>query len=110
MTDDLHPFSNPGRTKLSLVSRGLALPDGLPDSSRWLAQSNSAESTLDLRLPSGHFCSVPVGQPYTEASGFSLKLGSNGKAIMSCGGEWETVELVVAPAFYSKLTRKGSRM
>ncbi len=110
MTDDLHPFSNPGRTKLSLVSRGLALPDGLPDSSRWLAQSNSAESTLDVRLPSGHFCSVPVGQPYTEASGFSLKVGSNGKAIMSCGGESETVELVEAPSFYSKLTRKGSRM
>ncbi|PCI45506.1 MAG: sodium/sulfate symporter [Proteobacteria bacterium] len=110
MTDDLHPFSNPGRTKLSLVSRGLALPDGLPDSSRWLAQSNSAESTLDVRLPSGHFCSVPVGQPYTEASGFSLKLGDDGMAVMSCGGETETVELVEAPAFYSKLTRKGSRM
>jgi len=110
MTDDLHPFSNPGRTKLSLVSRGLALPDGLPDSSRWLAQSNSAETVLDLRLSSGHFCSVAVGQPYTEASGFSLKVGSDGEAIMSCGGESETIELVEAPGFYSKLTRKGSRM
>jgi len=110
MTDSLHPFSNPGRTKLSLVSRGLALPNGLPDASRWLAQSNSAESTLDLRLPSGHFCSVPVGQPYTEESGFSLKVDDDGKAVMSCGGELETVELVEAPAFYRKLTRKGSRM
>lgn len=110
MTDDLHPFSNPGRTKLSLVSRGLALPDGLPNSSRWLAQSNGAESTLDIRLPSGHFCSVPVGQPYTEASAFSLKLEENGKAVMSCGGELETVELVEAPSFYSQLTRKESRM
>ncbi|MDQ6955358.1 MAG: DASS family sodium-coupled anion symporter [Mariprofundaceae bacterium] len=65
---------------------------------------------MDLRLPSGHFCSVPVGQPYTEASGFSLKVGDNGMAVMSCGGESETVELVEAPTFYSKLTRKGSRM
>jgi len=110
MTDDLHPFSNPGRTKLSLVSRGLALPHGLPDASRWLAQSNSAESTLDLRLPSGHFCSVPVGQPYTEASAFSLHVGDDGEAVMSCGGESEAIELVETPAFYSKLTRKGSRM
>ncbi|MDQ6973946.1 MAG: DASS family sodium-coupled anion symporter [Mariprofundaceae bacterium] len=110
MTDDLHPFSNPGRTKLSLVSRGLALPDGLPNASRWLAQSNGAESTLDIRLPSGHFCSVPVGQPYTEASAFSLRLEENGKAVMLCGGELETVELVEAPSFYRQLTRKGSRM
>ncbi|MDX8397753.1 MAG: DASS family sodium-coupled anion symporter [Mariprofundaceae bacterium] len=107
---DLHPFSNPGRTKLSLVSRGLALPAGLPEASRWLAQSNSAESTLDLRLSSGHFCSVPVGQPYTEASGFSLHVEDGGVAMMSCGGESETVELVEAPAFYSQLTRKGARM
>jgi len=110
MTDDLHPFSNPGRTKLSLVSRGLALPDGLPNSSRWLAQSNGVETTLDLRLASGHFCSVPVGQPYTQESGFSLQLNDDGQAVMLCGGESESVELVEAPAFYSQLTRKGSRM
>ncbi|MDQ6994313.1 MAG: DASS family sodium-coupled anion symporter [Mariprofundaceae bacterium] len=110
MTDDLHPFSNPGRTKLSLVSRGLALPDGLPNASRWLAHANGTETVLDLRLSSGHFCTVPVGQPYTEASGFSLNVDANGQALMSCGGELESVELVEAPAFYSQQTRKGSRM
>ncbi|MDX8384680.1 MAG: SLC13 family permease, partial [Ghiorsea sp.] len=108
--DDLHPFSNPGRTKLSLVSRGLALPQGLPESSRWLAQTNGAETVLDLRLPSGHFCSVPVGQPYTEESGFALDSVDGNQATLLCGGELETVELVEAPAFYKKLTRKGSRM
>ncbi|HID35972.1 MAG TPA: sodium/sulfate symporter, partial [Ghiorsea sp.] len=110
MIDDLHPFSNPGRTKLSLVSRGLALPNGLPDASRWLAQTNAAESVLDLRLPSGHFCSVPVGQPYTEESGFSIQSVDGNQATLECGGELEVVELVEAPSFYKKLTRKGSRM
>ncbi|MDQ6990018.1 MAG: DASS family sodium-coupled anion symporter, partial [Mariprofundaceae bacterium] len=108
--DDLHPFSNPGRTKLSLVSRGLALPNGLPEASRWLAQTNGSETVLDLRLPSGHFCSVPVGQPYTEESGFALDSVDGNQATLLCGGELETVELVEAPAFYKKLTRKGSRM
>ncbi|MDX8388270.1 MAG: DASS family sodium-coupled anion symporter [Ghiorsea sp.] len=110
MTDDLHPFSNPGRTKLSLVSRGLALPNGLPEASRWLAQTNGSESVLDLRLPSGHFCSVPVGQPYTEESGFAVESVKGNRAQLICGGELETVELVQAPEFYKKLTRKGSRM
>ncbi len=110
MTDDLHPFSNPGRTKLSLVSRGLALPHGLPEASRWLAQTNGAETVLDLRLPSGHFCSVPVGQPYTEESGFSIASVHGNKAVLECGGEQETVELVEAPAFYKQRTRQGSRM
>lgn len=110
MVDDLHPFSNPGRTKLALVSRGLALPNGLPEASRWLAQTNAAESVLDLRLPSGHFCSVPVGQPYTEESGFSLVSVDGNKAVLACGGEQETVELIQAPAFYKQRTRKGSRM
>jgi len=110
MIDDLHPFSNPGRTKLSLVSRGLALPNGLPEASRWLAQTNGAESVLDLRLPNGSFCSVAVGQPYTEESGFALESVEGNKAVLLCGGETETVELVAAPAFYKKRTRKGSRM
>ncbi len=110
MTDDLHPFSNPGRTKLSLVSRGLALPHGLPEASRWLAQTNGAETVLDLRLASGHFCSVPVGQPYTEESGFSIASVNGNKAVLECGGEQETVELVEAPAFYKQRTRQGSRM
>lgn len=110
MVDDLHPFSNPGRTKLSLVSRGLALPNGLPEASRWLAQTNGAETVLDLRLPNGNFCSVAVGQPYTEESGFSLVSVNGNKAQLLCGGETETVELVETPSFYKKLTRKGSRM
>ena len=110
MTDDLHPFSNPGRTKLSLVSRGLALPNGLPEASRWLAQTNAAESVLDLKLPSGHFCSVPVGQPYTEESGFSIQSVNGNQATLECGGELETVTLIEAPSFYKQLTRKGSRM
>jgi len=106
----LHPFSNPGRTKLSLVSRGLALPNGLADASRWLSQANGTETLLDLRLSSGHFCTVPVGQPYTEASGFSLQLGDDGQAVLSCGGELETVTLLEAPRFYQQLTRRGARM
>ncbi len=110
MIDDLHPFSNPGRTKLSLVSRGLALPNGLPEASRWLAQTNAAETVLDLRLPSGHFCSVPVGQPYTEASGFAVQSVQGNAATLVCGGETATVELVETPLFYKKLTRQGSRM
>jgi len=110
MTDDLHPFSNPGRTKLSLVSRGLALPDGLKGASRWLSQTNGVETVLDLKLPSGHFCSVPVGLPYTQESGFSLQSMDGNQAVLECGGEVETVELVETPAFYKQLTRKGSRM
>lgn len=41
MTTDLHPFANPGRTKLSLVSRGVSLPEGLSQPSRWTAQANA---------------------------------------------------------------------
>ncbi|MDX8390290.1 MAG: DASS family sodium-coupled anion symporter [Mariprofundaceae bacterium] len=110
MTTDLHPFANPGRTKLALVSRGVALPDGLPEASRWLAQTNAVETMLDMRLPSGHFCSVAVGQPYTEESGFSLKAQGDQCATLMCGGESTEVELVEAPSFYRKQTREGARM
>ncbi len=106
---DLHPFANPGRTKLSLVSRGVALPEGLAHASQWVAQANAVESVVDIRLPTGQFCSVPVGQPYTEESGFSLHV-EDGKARLECGGETETVELVHTPKFYSHLTRGGARM
>ncbi|MDQ6971298.1 MAG: DASS family sodium-coupled anion symporter [Mariprofundaceae bacterium] len=109
MTTDLHPFSNPGRTKLALVSRGLALPDGLADASRYIAQANAAESVLDVRLPSGQFCTVPIAQPYTEASGFSLSL-EDGKAELRCGGEVQPVQLLEAPRFYRSQTRSGARM
>ena len=110
MTDDLHPFSNPGRTKLSLVSRGVALPQPLPNASQWLAHINGVETTLDVRLSSGHFCSIPVGQPYTEASAFSIASVHGNKAVLCCAGEQETVELIQAPAFYKQRTRQGSRM
>ena len=110
MTDDLHPFANPGRTKLSLVSRGLALPKHFPHASQWLAHINGMETTLDVRLSSGHFCSVPVGQPYTEASTFSIDSVQGNQAVLSCAGEQETVELIQTPAFYKQYTRQGSRM
>ena len=96
MSTDLHPFANPGRTKLALVGRGLALPDGLPHASRYIAQANAVEAVVDIRLPSGQFCTVPVGQPYTEASGFALHV-ADGRASLSCGGETQPVTLVEAP-------------
>jgi sodium-dependent dicarboxylate transporter 2/3/5 len=109
MTTDLHPFANPGRTKLSLVSRGVALPEGLSQPSRWIAQANAAETVIDIRLPSGHFCSVPVGQPYTEESTFLLHEDQDGFHL-SCAGEEQEIELVEAPSFYSRTTRSGARM
>jgi len=109
VTTDLHPFSNPGRTKLALVSRGLALPEGLPDASRYVAQANAAESVVDVRLPSGQFCTVPVGQPFTEASGIALSV-VDGRAELHCGGEVQPVQLLEAPRFYRRKTRSGARM
>jgi len=109
MTTDLHPFANPGRTKLSLVSRGVALPEGLRKPSRWLAQANAVESVVDIRLPSGHFCTVPVGQPYTEKSTFLLHEKEN-CFLLSCAGEEQAVEVIEVPAFYRKTTRSGARM
>jgi len=107
---DLHPFANPGRTKLALVSRGVALPEGLKQPSKWIAQANAVESVIDIRLPSGHFATVPVGQPYTENSPFVLREAEDGAVVLACGGEEQQVELVEAPSFYRKLTRGGSRM
>jgi len=109
MTTDLHPFANPGRTKLSLVSRGLALPSGLSRPSRWLAQANAAETVIDIRLPGGYFCSVPIGQPYTERSTFHLHEDKNG-FYLSCAGEKQRVEVVETPSFYRSNTRSGARM
>ncbi len=106
---DLHPFANPGRTKLSLVSRGVALPDGLPEASRWVAQANATESVVDIRLPSGHLCTIPVGQPYTEKSTYELHRDDEG-FYLHCAGEDERVELVETPEFYHKETRSGARM
>ncbi len=106
---DLHPFANPGRTKLSLVSRGVALPDGLQHASKWISQANAIETVLDIRLPTGQMCTVPVGQPYTQNSSFSLT-ENDGKAILHCAGEVSEVTLLPAPAFYQKTTRSGARM
>ncbi|RMH52622.1 MAG: DASS family sodium-coupled anion symporter [Zetaproteobacteria bacterium] len=110
MTTDLHPFANPGRTKLALVSRGVALPEPLPSPSRYISQANAAESVIDIRLPSGHFCTVPVGQPYTEASGFSLHGDEERGFFLHCGGETAPIELVAVPHFYRQTTRSGARM
>jgi len=106
---DLHPFANPGRTKLSLVSRGLALPEGLAQASRWVAQVNATESVVDICLPSGHLCTVPVGQPYTERSTYELHHDDEG-FFLHCAGENARVSLVETPEFYHKETRTGARM
>jgi len=107
---DLHPFANPGRTKLSLVSRGVALPDGLKQASKWVAQANAIETVVDIRLPTGQMCTVPVGQPYTEQSTFKLQQRSDGGCELHCAGEVSEVTLLPAPAFYQKTTRSGARM
>jgi len=108
-TTDLHPFANPGRTKLSLVSRGVALPDGLQQASKWISQANAIETVLDIKLPTGQLCTVPVGQPYTQKSSFSLEQ-KDGKTLLHCGGEITEVSLLQAPAFYQQKTRSGARM
>jgi len=103
MTTDLHPFANPGRTKLALVSRGLALSEPLAKPSRYISQANAAESVVDIRLPSGHFCTVPVGQPYTEASGFALIGNEEDGFSLCCGGETSSIDLVQVPKFQEQL-------
>ncbi|MDQ6951676.1 MAG: DASS family sodium-coupled anion symporter [Mariprofundales bacterium] len=110
MTTDLHPFANPGRTKLALVSRGVALAVPLDKPSRYISQANAAESVVDIRLPSGHFCTVPVGQPYTEASGFALHGNESEGFSLICGGEVSSIDLVEVPKFYQQHTRSGARM
>jgi len=106
---DLHPFANPGRTKLSLVSRGVALPDGLQHASRWISQTNAIETVVDVRLPTGQLCTVPVGQPYTQQSTFALQRKGE-QTLLTCAGEVAEVELIQAPSFYQKTTRSGARM
>jgi len=111
MTLPLNPFANPGRTKLALVSEGVSLPDGLRDASRWVAQANASESVIDIRLPSGHFATVPVAQPYTEQSPISLtQEDADGCAELCWGSEHLDVQVLPAPAFYRQKTRSGARM
>jgi len=109
VSTDLHPFANPGRTKLSLVSRGVALPEGLPHASRWISQANAIETVIDIKLPTGQLCTVPVGQPYTEQSTYTLHCNEDG-AELRCAGEMSPVTLLPAPAFYQRSTRSGARM
>ncbi|RMH61134.1 MAG: DASS family sodium-coupled anion symporter [Zetaproteobacteria bacterium] len=111
MNGEAHLFRNPGRTKLALVSRGVSLPGGLPEASRWLSQANATETVLDLRLPTGHFCTVPVGQPYTEASPIRLEVhAGESEGVLRMDGETLDVQLLPAPAFYRRRTRSGARM
>ena len=103
-------FDNSGRTKLALVTHGVALPEGLPNASRWVSQANAVETVLDLRLPSGHFATVPVAQPFTEASPIALHVSEN-KSWLSYQGNGELpVELLPAPGYYNLTTRAGARM
>ena len=111
MNPELNPFVNPGRCKLALVSHGVSLPDGLRDASRWVAQANASESVIDIRLPSGHFATVPVAQPYTETSPISLtQEDADGCAELRWGEERLDVQILPAPSFYRKKTRSGARM
>ncbi len=111
MNPELNPFANPGRTKLALVSHGVSLPDGLRDASRWIAQANASEAVIDIRLPSGHFATVPVAQPYTENSPISLAQEDvDGCAELCWGEERLDVQILPAPEFYRKQTRSGARM
>jgi len=102
-------FNNSGRTKLALVTHGVALPDGLPQASHWISQANAVETVLDLRLPSGHFATVPVAQPFTEKSPIALHVTEDG-CELAHEGERLPVELLAAPQYYHQTTRAGARM
>lgn len=104
-----HLFDNPGRTKLALVTYGITLPDGLPHASHWISQSNTMETLIDLRLPSGHWASVPLGQPYHQNSAISLYLSEPRAWLVHEGRELD-VELIRSPDFYHQRTRTGARM
>ncbi|ATX81279.1 anion transporter [Mariprofundus ferrinatatus] len=107
----MNPFENPGRCKLALVNHGVALPEGLSNASHWVAQANATESIVDIRLPSGHFATVPVGQPYTQKSPIQLiQEGDEGSASLQWGDESLEVQLLPAPAYYRNKTRSGARM
>jgi len=104
-----HLFDNPGRTKLALVTCGVTLPDGLPNPSHWISQSNAMETLVDIRLPSGHLASVPLGQPYHQKSAISLHV-SDQRAWLKYEHKELDVELIRSPSFYNQRTRTGARM
>lgn len=110
MTDRLaHPFDNPGLAKLALVSFGVALPEGLDKPSRWISQTNAGEAMIDMLLPSSHWASVPVGQPYSESSPISLYQDSDA-FMLRCGNDSQPVNVQSVPDFYHRQTRSGARM
>ncbi len=102
-------FDNSGRAKLALVTHGVALPDGLPRASRWISQANAVETVLDMRLPSGHFATVPVAQPFTESSPIALHIRGD-RYELRYEDERTPVELLAAPRYYHQTTRAGARM
>ncbi len=102
-------FNNSGRAKLALVTHGVAFPDGLPHASRWISQANAVEMVLDLRLPSGHFATVPVAQPFTEKSPIALHVTDDG-CELTHEGERMPAKLIAAPRYYHQTTRAGARM
>jgi len=104
-----HLFDNPGRTKMALVTYGVTLPDGLPNASHWISQSNAMETLVDLRLPSGHWASVPLGQPYHHESSIALHV-SDARAWLVYEDKELDVTLVRSPSFYHQRTRTGARM
>lgn len=104
-----HLLDNPGLAKLALVSFGVSLPEGLDTPSKWISQTNAGEAVIDMVLPSGHWASVPVGQPFTQASPISLH--RSGKEFMlHCHDERLAVTLQAVPHYYSRQTRSGARM
>jgi len=104
-------FDNPGRTKLALATLGVALPKGLGKATRWVAQANAIETMIDLRLPSGHFCTVSIGLPYTQRSPISLIPNeAEGCATLVHGDESLIVQLLPAPTYYHHKTRLNHRM
>jgi hypothetical protein len=102
-------LTNPGLTKLALVSFGVALPDGLDKPSQWISQTNAGETVIDMVLPSGHWTTVPVGQPYTESSPISL-VRERDRYFIECGGKRLPVQMQQVPRFYRQLTKRGARM
>lgn len=87
----------------------MALPEGLSTPSKWISQTNAGEAVIDMILPSGHWATVPVGQPYTQASPIALH-EQDGAHVLACGQERLPASLQVVPDYYRRQTRSGSRM
>ncbi|RME84263.1 MAG: sodium/sulfate symporter, partial [Zetaproteobacteria bacterium] len=109
--ESAHPFANPGRTKLALTSFGVRLAHPLRTPSRWISMANAVETVIDLRLPSGHWCTVPVGMPFCAQSPIALRIDEEDACGELVWGEARLpVRLVPAPRFAARRTRSGARM